>query len=534
MKNKNLTLILALIIIIGAFLRFYKLDWGQGLFTHPDEYHLVISASQLSFPNQMNPHFFSYGTVSIYLMYFTHQLLPNLNLFLIGRFYSALFATLTIFIVYKITKLILSSQYALVAAILVALTPGLIQQAHFATPESNLTFFLLTSLFFCLNYLKHKKIKDLGLGALFFGLALGTKVSSVIFAPVLFLTVITAHRTSLPKITQRLTLTSLITLTTLLVTSPFIFLDWPDFFNNIKYEGGLAAGNFIVFYTRQFINTVPLLFQIEKILPYALGPALLIFGLLGFFILLFDSLKKKNALLFITAAGFLLIFLYNSFLFAKWTRFLAPTFPFFSIFAVYLISKLHQAKMPRLLFITLQSTFFILTILWSLSFFSIYQRDDVRSTAAKWIAQNTQPGNTFLVEDGNMIDVPLPPSNTKISLNFYNLEENPLGREKILLALDQSDYFIIESRRVFFNHQRLPKNFPVTTKFYNALFKGDLGFTQVQEVTSYPQVWIADFGLEISDEKAEETWSVFDHPVIRIFKKSATLTRQDYAKALAN
>ena len=66
MKFKFLTILG--VIILGAFLRFYKLDWGQGLFTHPDEYHIVSSVAQLSFPNQMNPHFFSYGTVTIYLI----------------------------------------------------------------------------------------------------------------------------------------------------------------------------------------------------------------------------------------------------------------------------------------------------------------------------------------------------------------------------------------------------------------------------------------------------------------------------------
>jgi hypothetical protein len=43
---------------------------------------------------------------------------------------------------------------------------------------------------------------------------------------------------------------------------------------------------------------------------------------------------------------------------------------------------------------------------------------------------------------------------------------------------------------------------------------------------------IGNWKLEIPDEKAEETWSVFDHPVIRIFKKTQPLSIKDYAKFL--
>ena len=42
----------------------------------------------------------------------------------------------------------------------------------------------------------------------------------------------------------------------------------------------------------------------------------------------------------------------------------------------------------------------------------------------------------------------------------------------------------------------------------------------VAEFTSYPE--ISFFGttlIDFPDENAEETWTVFDHPVIRIYKK---------------
>lgn len=86
------------------------------------------------------------------------------------------------------------------------------------------------------------------------------------------------------------------------------------------------------------------------------------------------------------------------------------------------------------------------------------------------------------------------------------------------------------------NHQRLPQIFPKTANFYAALFDGKLGFTKIKEFTSYPMIQLGPqsggFKLEFPDEKAEETWSVFDHPVIRVFKKMRQLSISDYEKIL--
>ena len=68
------------ILFLGAVLRFYKLDWGEGNFFHPDEYHIAGAVSRLSFPSQMNPHLFTYGSFTVYLIYFTRLILAAFNL----------------------------------------------------------------------------------------------------------------------------------------------------------------------------------------------------------------------------------------------------------------------------------------------------------------------------------------------------------------------------------------------------------------------------------------------------------------------
>ncbi|MBI3070387.1 MAG: glycosyltransferase family 39 protein [Candidatus Levybacteria bacterium] len=524
--------ILFAIIFIGGFLRFYKLDWGKGLFTHPDEYHIVASVSQLSFPNQMHPHFFSYGTVTMYLIYFTQELLKSFSLipnsFILGRFYSALFSTLTILLVYKTASIFLKKPWALTAALLISLNPGLIQQAHFATPESSLTFFLFGSLLFLLYFLQGGKVPRLLLSSVFLGLALGVKISSLVFLLPL-ITGVTLHSFKKPLRLVSLGSVSLIlVIITFAIVAPYTFLDFPAFRSNLEYEGGLAIGRIPVFYTRQFIDTVPVLFQLEKILSYALGPVLLLTGIIGFFTCLFSFLKKQKSELLLFLVAFLSLFIPNAFLFAKWTRFIAPTFPFFAIFTVFFLSKIE--KMSKGFASWIAGAVIITTFIWAYAFFSIYQNPDVRLSASNWLEENIPSTSVILIEGGNMIDVPLRGDFQRISLDFYNLEDNLENQQKIVTALLQSDYFIIQSRRVFMNHQRLPHLFPKTASFYNAFFSGNLGFEQIKELHSYPALSFGKFSLEFPDETAEETWSVFDHPVIRVFQNKRRLSKEDYAK----
>lgn len=532
--SKKIKWLLLTTIVIGGFLRFYKLDWGQGLFANPDEYHIAASVNQLSFPNQMHPHFFSYGTTTIYLIYFTKEFIASLNFpihpILIGRFYSALFSTLSIFLIYKISNTFLPKKWSYLAAILTALTPGMIQQAHFATPESNLTFFLLLTLHSAIRLNQTGKLTYLFLSSASAGFGLGTKIVAVLIIPIIFLSILTytlSHKRRILLWLFRFLTLSITAAVTILVSffiaAPFVFLDYPGFRSNLNYEGPVATGSLPVLYTRQFIDTTPVLFQLEKILPYALGPTLLLFGVLGFLSLVVSQILKPKIEVVLIILSFLLLFLPNAFLFAKWTRFIAPTFPFFAIFSTYLISLIAPITLRGTKIIT--SFLAAFTLLWSWSFFTIYLNKDVRISASEWIVSNLVQPATVLVEGGNMIDIPLTGNFKRISLDFYGLEESQLAREKVISALQESDYFIIQSRRVFLNHQRARYSFPKTAQFYDKIFSGKMGFEQIKEFHSYPMLNLGFWQVEFPDEEAEETWSVFDHPVIRIFRKT------NYAKA---
>ena len=118
-----------------------------------------------------------------------------------------------------------------------------------------------------------------------------------------------------------------------------------------------------------------------------------------------------------------------------------------------------------------------------------------------------------------MVDLPLNLENYQYeSFDFYHLDEVGFLSEDLKYQINRADYIFIPSRRIVVNH---PKTiYPKLNKYYDELFSGKLGFKKVVEFNSYPRIEI--FGkkiIEFPDETAEETWTVFDHPVIRIYKR---------------
>lgn len=82
---------------------------------------------------------------------------------------------------------------------------------------------------------------------------------------------------------------------------------------------------------------------------------------------------------------------------------------------------------------------------------------------------------------------------------------------KLTNLIKDSDYILIPSRRVFKNQNN--PSFPYSQKYYQSLFNNKLGFNQIKQFSS-------NNSLFLNSENAEETWSVFDNPTIRIFKKN--------------
>ncbi|HEX2619280.1 MAG TPA: DUF2298 domain-containing protein, partial [Phototrophicaceae bacterium] len=111
-------------------------------------------------------------------------------------------------------------------------------------------------------------------------------------------------------------------------------------------------------------------------------------------------------------------------------------------------------------------------------------------------------------------------------------EDTPEKRDDLERILDGTDYIIIATNRRYDSESRIPMRWPMTNRYYEALFSGELGFDLVktfQETFELGPLQVSDQYLPtytnipkwLNELEAEEAFSVYDHPVVFIYKKSA-------------
>jgi YYY domain-containing protein len=135
-------------------------------------------------------------------------------------------------------------------------------------------------------------------------------------------------------------------------------------------------------------------------------------------------------------------------------------------------------------------------------------------------------------------------------MNFdMNADDNPDKLERFLDLLNTSEYYAISSSRQWASTTRIPERFPLNVAFYRnimgcpedhtiewcynvaepGMFEGNLGFELLQVFTSNPN--LGDW--EINDQFAEEAFTVYDHPKVFIFKKTAEYSQAQATNILA-
>jgi len=534
-KKPLIVYCLLFVALFGGFLRFYNLNWDQGHFFHPDERNIALAVSKIDFFSQLNPEFFAYGSFPIYLYRAIGDLLvlitqnPNWvsswgKINLIGRGVSAFVSSLTIILIFLLCQKIWNKKVALLASFLVAFNPSLIQTAHFGVTESMLVFWLILILLFSFETIKNPSCKNYVKIGIVLGLAWATKISALSF----LIIPIVAHLFFQFKSLKRylfLIVSFFTSFLTFAFFSPYAFLSKEKFTESLKYETGVVTGRLKVVYVLQFEKTLPYLFQIKNFF-WQMGPVALI-GILGIISLLVSAFKNKNKKTLIFLSFPVIYFIYAGSWYTKFIRYMVPILPSLATSASWLlfeIVKKHQ-KVGQFLILTFCSA----TIFWALAFFSIYTREQTRITASKWIYKNIPQNSKILTEhwdDG--LPIPLPPeSPEKYKIEQLTIYEpdNQKKRKYYAEKLSGADFIVINSRRLYGTLMYLPEKYPVTSRYYQLLFSKQLGYHKVAQFASYPSI----FGIEINDDKSEETFQVYDHPKVIIFKNTQRLNSQEIA-----
>jgi hypothetical protein len=401
-----------------------------------------------------------------------------------------------------------------------------------------------------LLYEKPSMFKALLAGVLF-GLALATKASAIVIAisviAIMFIDFvgIFIHHTNKPSVylphlktalkntcTYGLILAAA-ALAVFIVGEPYALIDNKTYWEQTLYQSMMTKDAFVFPYTLQYVGKVRYLYELQNIFLYGMGPVIAALCFLGTGYAMVISFQKKHRHLFTKLIPLFIFFISYFWVVGGFAigfmRYMLPVYPLLCLFGAMLLYALfvrikHKTTNRTLpyMFLLVLFAFFLL---WPLSFEHIYTQNNTRYTATQWINQNIPAGKTIAIEhwdDG----LPLA-GQEKYPVQTLALYEpdTPEKWSTINSQLNQTDYIIIASNRLYTPLQKLTRCdklpptrcYPLTTAYYQRLFSGQLGFQKVAEFTDYPTVPIMN--LPLNDQGADESFTVYDHPKVMIFKK---------------
>jgi len=472
----------------------------------------------------------------------------------VGRFLMALADTFTVYLVYLIGRRIYGQAAGLLAAALSAFTVTQIQLAHFFAVDPISTTFTLLALYGAILMVERRTRGAAALTGLGAGLAIASKFSAlpILAAPVVAVMIVAWRKrqngpTDWSQALRHLVLAFVVACLVFAVTSPFVLLDWGSFVQAvIKEQGAMASGRADMPFTRQYRGTTPYLYHIEQQLRWGMGWPLGIVAFLGLgWVLVRTLLRRARPGELILLSWIVPYFGITGLFLAKFVRYMAPLTPLFIVMGVGMLLAgyrvLDTRYSPRISNIQYLITGVVLlaTIFWALAFVAgVYGTDHSWIIASRWIYDNVPDGSVLATEHWDD-DLPLglPEPGANIGAHGYRLVELPMYEDdneqkyhQIRSRLSEADYIVLSTNRLYGAIPNLPERYPMSTRYYQLLFAGELGFEKVEEFTTYPRLGPFVF----NDDASDESFTVYDHPKPIIFQKVRELSAAEWDALLGD
>src|SRR6266511_1276282 len=458
-----------------------------------------------------------------------------------------------------------------------------IQLSHFYTVDTFANLFVVGTIYFVLRANESGRWLDHALTGLLFGLGLASKLNVIILIlPIVIGAGINLYqrgrdgnlRPALEHTLVRLFTVFFIAAITFRILQPIAFsgpgfLNWslnPRWVEDIKEQQKILGGDSDLPWIQQWTNR-SLMFPLYNIVVWGMGVPLGLASLAGVALAIYELIwrRKLEHLLLVPYIG--ITFLYHASMFVKFMRYFLPIYPFLILYAAYAIiwlwkyanasqedrtsapafpsnqwkHALRRIRPSQPLVLSIAGVVVAGTLIYAMAFSSIYGRMNSRIEASRWMYQNLPQGSTLANEHwDDWLPIGGLDGNTSYgdqgmftAVEMANYEDdNPDKLNRMIENLTQADYIVLSSNRLYDSIPRLPIRYPLTSRYYKLLFSGKLGFERIKDFTSYPTV----LGIQIPDQVAEESFSVYDHPRVQIFQKTAAFdaekVRQELSKGI--
>ncbi len=560
------------ITLLAVALRFSFLGWDDWLALHPDERGILYRAEALSLPGSaaaflqpdspLNPlrsageeTHYAYGHAHLYAVRSVASLLgfsvDLAGLSLAARLLSAFFDTLTVILSALFARRLYGDRAGLLAGAFACLTVALIQNAHFGTVDAGLTFWCLLSLY-CLHRSGEKQDSALPFLAvgLSMGLAAGFKITAALLAIPMFLCWLLFRKPgrSLPSPFLPLGVAVLV----FFVTNPYALIDAGAFLRSLSIQAQVVSGTLDWPFVYQYGEVIPMGTMLKDLVLFSLGLPLgmaSLAGLIAVFIHWNRDRRPPDELpVYAFAAVFLVVVGLSE---VPFPRYMLPAVPPLIIMGAGALVTIPSRPVSRVLAVTV----LLSSGLYAAGFMAIYRASHPYIAASRWLDSTLGANHVILFERyDEPLPLPLPrPGGGSISLTDDQIvvidSLAPASSESdILSALSRVDYVIIASPRVTNAISGSPARFPEAQAFYRALFAGDLGFSLDRSFSRPPHLGsllfdtapYGDFlapslswpGPALTLGRADESFSLYDHPVVLIFTNDAHLDTAALTEAL--
>lgn len=350
-----------------------------------------------------------------------------------------------------------------------------------------------------------------------------------------------------------------------LITSPYAVLDYENFIQATLIEQGrMVRGIADLPFTRQYRNTVPYLYFIEQQIRWGMWWPLGLIAAAGTLWKLIDLFRgiwiylvgvndweSSSTLLTDQQTANIVIWawlvpyfgLTGAFL-AKFNRYMSPVLPFVLLFGAALIWHLWGYERDRetsSIWVARRGIATLLAIIgiggglfWSAAYVNgIYNTEHPWITASRWVYENVPAESVILWE---LWDDPIPKNLEEPGMDMGSArlrhidwspyEEDTAEKYEILKEkLRAADYVIYSSKRIYDSVDELPERYPMTILYYEGMWNGSLGYELAFDVSTPPSL----FGFTFEDRfEADESWSLYDHPQVSIFRKTKQLTDSEF------
>jgi len=605
-------LILLVIVVIGAFLRLYNVEWDGGLLAHPDEMSTTaLYAPTIHWPKDLqtaldprqsplNPLWnvqaqeyrsYTYGHFPLYVLVGTANGLHELGLKLhetglapevaetlvrsnhspeltyVGRTLMALADTASIYLIYLIARRLYGRRAGLLAAALSAFTVLQIQLAHFFAVDPASATFTFLALYGAIRMARERTASAAVVAGLGAGLAVACKFSAapIALAPVVA-TLIAARGSpgearpgARNQALRHLLIAGLVALLSFVVTSPYVLLDFRNFWQAVvTAQGGMVSGAADFPFTRQYRGTLPYIYFIEQQIRWGMGWPLGVVALAGFAWVLIRALRRR-ALPgeWILLSWIVPYFGLTGLFLAKFMRYMVPVTPLWVVFGAGLLmrwldgrveggenGRIESSSLPAFqpanLFLSRLASLAIGValfgaVIWSLAFANgVYGTEHPWVTASQWIYDHVPDGSVICAEHWDR-ELPMGLPNQSRSARGYRVTPMPMYEEDtpdkyalIRSMLTECDYVALSTNRLYASIPNLPERYPMSTRYYDLLFAGKLGFEKVKDFETPPRLG----PLVFPDQAADESFTVYDHPKPIVFRKMRDLTDAEWETLL--